>query len=119
MEQTLILTSELKSGAKSISSFLFQRKSDHPIHRSLIEWDYSIWDRISSYRKVKTVNDLRQEIRRALKNIDVREFIGAVLRRGYSVEKKTKVNLLLMNIVDFNSTHMYLHKHHFVILLFQ
>ena len=55
--------------------------------------DYSIWDRTSSqmeYQKVKAVNDLRQEIRRALKKIDVnyvRKIIGAFLRRVYSVEK--------------------------------
>ena len=43
------------------------------------------------YRKVKTVNDLRQEIRRALKKIDInylREVIGAFLRKVYSVEKQ-------------------------------
>ena len=38
MEQVLIPTVELKPDAKSISSFLFQRKSGHPIHRSLIHW---------------------------------------------------------------------------------
>jgi transposase len=55
--------------------------------------DYSIWDRISNnvdYHKVKTVNDLRREIEKSVKKIEVnyvREVIGSFLRRVYSVEK--------------------------------
>jgi hypothetical protein len=54
---------------------------------------YSIWDNISNqveYHKVKTINDLRREVEKAMKKIDinyVREVIGAFLRRVYSVEK--------------------------------
>jgi hypothetical protein len=42
------------------------------------------------YKKVKTIGDLRLEIKKAIKKVDtnyVREVIGAVLRRIYSVEK--------------------------------
>ena len=55
--------------------------------------DYSIWIKISShmeYGKIKTINDLRREIEKAIKKIDIyytREVIGAFLRRVHSMEK--------------------------------
>ena len=55
--------------------------------------DYSIWIKISShmaYRKIKAINDLRREIERSIKKIDIyyaREVISAFLRRVHSVEK--------------------------------
>ncbi|CAF4341426.1 unnamed protein product [Rotaria magnacalcarata] len=55
--------------------------------------DYFIWDNISNhvkYHKVKTINDLRQEVEKAMKKVDINyvwEVIGAFLRRVYSVEK--------------------------------
>ena len=42
------------------------------------------------YHRVKTINDLRREIQKSVKKIDlnyIREVIGAFLRRVYSVEK--------------------------------
>jgi hypothetical protein len=51
--------------------------------------DYSIWNSIDSnmdYKKVKTIADLRREIKKVDTNY-VREVIGAFLRRVYSVEK--------------------------------
>ena len=42
------------------------------------------------YHRVKTINDLRREMQKSVKKIDlsyVREVIGAFLRRVYSVEK--------------------------------
>ncbi|CAM4797786.1 unnamed protein product [Rotaria magnacalcarata] len=55
--------------------------------------DCSIWNEISrhvDYKKVKTGNDIRREVKKAVIKIDlnyVREVIGAFLRRVYSVEK--------------------------------
>ena len=42
------------------------------------------------YHKVKTINESRREVKKAMKKVDinyVREVIGAFLRRVYSVEK--------------------------------
>lgn len=42
------------------------------------------------YHKVKAINDLRREVEKVMKKVDVsyvREVIGALLRRVYSVEK--------------------------------
>ena len=42
------------------------------------------------YHKVKTINDLRQKVEKAIKKVDinyVREMIGAFFQRVYSVEK--------------------------------
>ena len=56
--------------------------------------DYSVWTKIDSqmqYKNVKTVEDLRREIKKATKNVDVkylRDTIGAFLRRVRSVEKR-------------------------------
>ena len=55
--------------------------------------DYSIWTNISSdveYGRIKTINDLRREIEKAIRKIDICyiwEVIGAFLRPVYSVEK--------------------------------
>jgi hypothetical protein len=55
--------------------------------------DYSIWDNISNhvqYGKVKTINDLRREIEKAIKKVDinyVRDVISVFLRRVRSVIK--------------------------------
>ena len=55
--------------------------------------DYSIWTKISSdveYGRIKTINDLRREIEKAIRKIDICyiwEVIGAFLRPVYSVEK--------------------------------
>ena len=55
--------------------------------------DYFIWIKISSrmeYGKIKAINNLRREIEKAVKKIDIyytREVIGAFLRRVHSVEK--------------------------------
>ncbi|CAF1229661.1 unnamed protein product [Rotaria sordida] len=55
--------------------------------------DYSIWTNISNhieYHKVKTVNDLRREVEKAIKKIDinyVRDVINVFLRRVRSVEE--------------------------------
>ena len=52
--------------------------------------DYSIWTKISSdveYGRIKTINDLRREIEKAIRKIDIcyiREVIGAFLRRVFS-----------------------------------
>ena len=120
MEQVRIPNSELKLDAKSISSFLFPRKSDHPIHRSFIHWIILSGIELSNhmeYRKVKIINDLRQEIRKA---IDINKF-GRLLMLSYeecNVSINVRVNLLLMNIIDFSSTHLLLRESHFVTFLF-
>ena len=55
--------------------------------------DYSIRNQVSrhvSYKKVKNVNDIRREVKKAVMKIDinyVREVIGVFLRRVYSVEQ--------------------------------
>jgi hypothetical protein len=55
--------------------------------------DYSIWDSISNhieYGKVETINDLRREVKKSIKKLDVnyvRDTINVFLRRVRSVEK--------------------------------
>ena len=55
--------------------------------------DYSIWTKISSdvkYGRIKTINDLRREIEKAISKIDICyiwEVTDAFLRRVYSMEK--------------------------------
>ena len=54
-------------------------------------FDYGIkLSRHVDYKKVKNVNDIRREVKKAVMKIDlnyVQEVIGVVLRRVYSVEK--------------------------------
>jgi hypothetical protein len=55
--------------------------------------DYSIWDSISNdidYGKVETIDDLRREVKKSIKKLDVnyvRDTINVFLRRVRSVEK--------------------------------
>jgi transposase len=78
---------------KNNFKFFISKEKWPPNSPELNPLDYSIWDNISSnmeYRKIKTINDLRREVEKAIKKIDVnylREVIGAFLRRVYSVEK--------------------------------
>ena len=56
--------------------------------------DYSIWIKVSShmeYGKILKMNNLRREIEKAIKKIDIyytREAIGAFLRRMHSLENR-------------------------------
>ncbi|CAF1221231.1 unnamed protein product [Didymodactylos carnosus] len=78
---------------KNNFKFFIPKEKWPPNSPELNPLDYSIWDNISSnveYHKVKTINDLRREVEKAMKKVDVgyvREVIGAFLRRVYSVEK--------------------------------
>ena len=78
---------------KNNFKFFISKERWPPNSPELNPMDYSIWDNISKhmeYHKVKTINDLRREIEKSIKKIDVsyvREVIGAFLRRVYSVEK--------------------------------
>jgi transposase len=77
---------------KNFKFFISQQKWP-PNSPELNPLDYSIWDRISTqveYQKVKTINDLHREIRKAVMKVDInylREVISAFLRRVHSVEK--------------------------------
>ena len=76
----------------NIKSFIPKGKWP-PNSPELKPFDYTTYDRISSemeYKKVKTINDLCSETRKAVKNIHVkyvRKMIDAFLRRVYHVEK--------------------------------
>lgn len=73
--------------------FFIPKEKWPPNSPELNPMDYSIWTKISSdveYGRIKTINDLRREIEKAIRKIDIcyiREVIGAFLRRVYSVEK--------------------------------
>ena len=73
--------------------FFISKEKWPPNSSELNPMDYSIWTNISSdveYGRIKTINDLRREIEKAISKIDIcytREVIGAFLRRVYSVEK--------------------------------
>ena len=73
--------------------FFIPKEKWPPNSPELNPMDYSIWTKISSdveYGRIKTINDLRREIEKAITKIDIcyiREVIGAFLRRVYSVEK--------------------------------
>ena len=70
---------------KNFRSFI-QKETWPPNSPELNSMDYSIWIKISShmeYGKIKTINDLRREIQKAIKKINIyytREVISAFLR---------------------------------------
>ncbi|CAF2219076.1 unnamed protein product [Rotaria magnacalcarata] len=84
----------VKKWCKKNSSFYFISKGKWPPNSpELNPLDYSIWNSISNsvdHYKVKIINDLRREIEKAMKKIDVnyvQNTISFFLRRVRSVEK--------------------------------
>ena len=87
-----ILLIKLNNDAKRTSKTLFQKKNDHQIHVNLIHsiipsrrTSRIMWSIIKS----KAINDLRREVEKVMKKLDlnyVPEVIGAFVRRVYSVE---------------------------------
>ena len=84
---------KVQKWCKNNFNFFIPKRRWPPNSPELNPLDYSIGNNISThvqYHKVKTINDLRREIEKALKKIDinyVRDVIGAFLRRVRSVEK--------------------------------
>ncbi len=82
-----------QSWCKNNFEFFIPKDKWPPNSPELNPLDYSLWNQISDqvqYKKVKTVNDLRREVAKAVMKIEVnyaREVIGAFLRRVYSVER--------------------------------
>ena len=73
--------------------FFIPKEKWPPNSPELNPLEYSIWNNISNrveYHKIKTVNDLRREVEKAMKKVDsnyVRGGICAFLQRLYSVAK--------------------------------
>ena len=86
-------TDKVQKWCRKNFKFFIPKEKWPPNSPELNPLDYFIWDNISNhveYHKVKTINDLRREVEKAMKKVDsnyVREVIGAFLRRVYSVEK--------------------------------
>lgn len=84
---------KVQEWCKKYFQFFIPKEHWPPNSPELNPLDYSIWDNISNhveYQKVKTINDLRREIEKAIKKVDVnyvRVVIDAFLRRVRSVEK--------------------------------
>lgn len=84
---------EAQRWCKKNFKFFISKERWPPNSPELNPLDYSIWNSISNnvaYQKVKTVNDLRREIEKATKKIDIhylRDTISVFLQRVRSVEK--------------------------------
>jgi len=80
--------------------FFFPKETRLLYSPKLNPLDSSIWNNISNhveYHKVTTVNDLRGEIIRAMKKVDItyaQEVIAIFLRRVHQVEKHDSVLII-------------------------
>ena len=92
MELADILIKRLSNAVRRTFKFFIPKDRWPPNSPELNPLDYSIWDNISKhvkYGNVKKFNDIRREVEKAMKQVDVdyvRDVISVFLSRVHSIE---------------------------------